>query len=47
MGAAEAEWKAGEFVDSWDTLDTLEPIERAMPDAVDLRCRICIALGRW
>ncbi|CAN5292949.1 hypothetical protein BH23VER1_BH23VER1_12400 [soil metagenome] len=47
MALAETQWEAGRFLDSWATLEALEPIERATPDVSDLRCRICIALERW
>lgn len=47
MKRAEEMWKAGDFVGVWEATEELEPIDRVMPETLDLRLRVCIALERW
>ena len=47
MERAERLYRQGDYDGAWLEIEELQPIERVMPEPVDLRLRICIATGRW
>jgi hypothetical protein len=37
----------GRYVQSWERLEDLEPIDRVMPETLALRLQLCADLERW
>lgn len=37
----------GRYVQSWERLEDLEPIDRVMPETLALRLQLCADLGKW
>jgi len=44
LAAAENLWKRGHHDGAWPKIEALEPIDRVMPDVIDVRLRICTSV---
>ena len=47
LATAESLWKQGDHDGAWLALEELEPIDRVMPEVIDLRLRILTCTCRW
>ena len=47
LTAAETLWKQGDHDGAWLALEELRPIDRVMPEVIDLRLRILTCLCKW